>query len=283
MENALELQGVTKRYQDFTLDGIELNLPQGCILGLIGENGAGKSTTIKAIIGAVHPDEGQIRVLGCDNRAAAFTEVKNEIGVVLDEACFPGGLTPRQVNHMMKNVYNSWEEDTYWGYLKKFNLPEKKQFRDFSKGMKMKLSLAVALSHQAKLLILDEATSGLDPIVRDEILDIFYEFTRQEDHAILMSSHIVSDLEKVCDYIAFIHKGKLLFCEEKDRLLEEYGLLSLSRADFDTLAPEAVVSARSTGYSVEALVRRELVPAGLQVKKAGIENIIVALAKEEQA
>jgi len=278
--NALLIRNLTKRYGDFTLDNINLCLPGGCVMGLIGENGAGKSTTIKSITGAVHPDVGEIFVLGCDIASGEYTQVKERIGVVMDEACFPDGLTPVQVNEVMKHIYSGWQEETFYHFLKKFDLPLKKTFKEFSRGMKMKLSIAAALSHQAKLLILDEATSGLDPIVRDEILEVFNDFTRDEEHSILISSHIVSDLEKICDYIAFIHKGKLLFCEEKDVLLEQYGLLSINARDFEAIDPEAVVSSRNTGYGVEALVRRDQVPQGMHLEKAGIENIMVAMAKE---
>lgn len=281
--NVLSIRDLTKRYEGFTLENINLELPGGCVMGLIGENGAGKSTTIKAITGAVHPDEGEIFVLGCDNRSEEYIGKKEEIGVVMDEACFPDALTPVQVNEVMKQIYSNWQEEEYYQLLKRFDLPFKKPFKEFSKGMKMKLSIAAALSHQAKLLILDEATSGLDPIVRDEILEMFNDFTRDESHSILISSHIVSDLEKICDYIAFIHKGKLLFCEEKDLLQEQYGLLSVSERDFEAIDPEAVVSSRNTGYGVEALVRRDMVPEGFRLEKAGIENIIVAMAKEVRA
>lgn len=278
--NALSIRNLTKRYKGFTLDNISLELPGGCVMGLIGENGAGKSTTIKAITGAVRPDEGKIFVLGSDIKDEEYIRRKEEIGVVMDEACFPDVLTPAQVNEVMKKIYVNWQEDTYYQFLKKFELPLKKTFKEFSKGMKMKLSIAVALSHGAKLLILDEATSGLDPIVRDEILEVFNDFTRDEEHSILISSHIVSDLEKICDYIAFIHKGKLLFCEEKDILQEQYGLLSISARDFEAIDPEAVISSRNTGYGVEALVRRDMIPEGIRLEKAGIENIMIAMAKE---
>lgn len=281
--NALSIRNLTKRYKDFTLDNISLELPGGCVMGLIGENGAGKSTTIKAITGAVRPDEGKIFVLGSDIKDEEYIRRKEEIGVVMDEACFPDVLTPAQVNEVMKKIYVNWQEDTYDQFLKKFDLPLKKTFKEFSKGMKMKLSIAVALSHGAKLLILDEATSGLDPIVRDEILEVFNDFTRDEEHSILISSHIVSDLEKICDYIAFIHKGKLLFCEEKDILQEQYGLLSISARDFEAIDPEAVISSRNTGYGVEALVRRDMIPEGIRLEKAGIENIMIAMAKEVRA
>lgn len=281
--NALLVRNLTKRYGDFTLDNINLCLPGGCVMGLIGENGAGKSTMIKSVTGAVKPDEGEIFVLGCNIRSEEFTKVKEEVGVVMDEACFPDGLTSVQVNEVMKQIYTNWQEETFYRLLEKFSLPLKKTFKEFSRGMKMKLSIAAALSHKAKLLILDEATSGLDPIVRDEILDVFNDFTRDEEHSILISSHIVSDLEKICDYIAFIHKGKLLFCEEKDVLLERYGLINVSAADFEAIDPEAIVSSRSTGYGVEALVRRDGVPRGMHPERAGIENIMVAMAKEARS
>ncbi|MDO4332709.1 MAG: ABC transporter ATP-binding protein [Eubacteriales bacterium] len=279
-ENALELCNVTKKYKDFTLKNLSLRLPQGCVMGLIGENGAGKSTTIKAVTGAVRADEGSISVLGCDVGSGEFQKVKEDVGVVMDEACFPDVLCPRQVNKVMKQIYKNWEENVFFSYLKKFKLPEEKAFKEFSRGMKMKLSIAAALSHRPKLLILDEATSGLDPIVRDEILDVFNEFTRDECHSILISSHIVSDLEKICDYIAFIHEGKLLFCEEKDVLLEEYGLLSIGTKDFEAIDPDAVLSYRNTGYGVEAIVRRSMIPESFHVERAGIEAVMVAMAKE---
>ena len=280
MEDALQLKHVTKRYGDYALEDLNLTLPAGCILGLIGENGAGKTTAIKSIIGAVHPDEGEIYVLGCENRKGEFLSVKQEIGVVLDESCFPGGMTPRQVSRMMEDIYANWNRETFFSYLKRFDLPEGKLFQTFSRGMKMKLSLAAALSHGAKLLILDEPTGGLDPIARDDLLDVLMEFTRDEEHSILISSHIISDLEKISDYVAFLHKGRLLFCEEKDRLEEGYGVVTLRREDFEALLPEAVLGSRDTGYGVEALVRRDLAPAGLKMERAGIERIMVAMAKE---
>ena len=197
--NAIEVKNLTKKYTDFTLDNVSFTLPMGCIMGLIGENGAGKSTTIKLLLDAITRDSGEISILGKSNKDN-FKATKEDLGVVLDEAHFPESINPKQVNAIMKNTYTNWNENTFFNYMKKFDLPLKKSFKDFSRGMRMKLMIAVALSHDAKLLILDEATSGLDPIVRDEILELFYEFTREEDHSILISSHIVSDLEKLCDY-----------------------------------------------------------------------------------
>lgn len=283
MEEALYLENVTKKYHDYTLDHVSFSLPSGCIMGLIGENGAGKSTTIKAVTGAVRPDEGTIRVLGCDVKSPGFQQKKQEIGVVMDEACFPDELTPGQVDRVMAGIYESWEKDTFYGWLDRFQLPPKKRFQEFSRGMKMKLSLAAALSHNAKLLLLDEATGGLDPMARDEILDVFNDFTRQEDHSILISSHIVTDLEKICDYVTFLHHGKLLFCEEKDELLDGYGILRIGKSEFEAVCPEAVVAARKSEFGVEAVVKRSLLPGGMPVERAGIEEIIVAIAKEGRA
>lgn len=279
--NALELSGLTKRYGDFALGPLTLTLPAGCILGLVGENGAGKSTTINLITGAVAPDEGGVRVLGVENREPGFTRLKNEIGVVLDEAYFPEVLTAENVAAIMRDTYENWDDAYYRAFLKRFALPEKKPFREFSRGMRMKLALAVALSHKPKLLLLDEATSGLDPMARDEMLDLFNDFTREEDHSILLSSHIVSDLEKICDYIAFLHRGRLVLCEEKDRLLEEYALMKLSRADFEAVPREAVVASRPAAYGVDALVRAPLVSDALPRERTTLEDIILFLARGE--
>ncbi len=277
---ALELTNVNKSYPGFQLHDLSLKLPAGCILGLVGENGAGKSTTIKLILDMIRRDSGEIQVLGRDNRTD-FSRTKEELGVVLDEAYFPAGITARQVNAVMKNAYRRWEEERFFEYIRRFSLPENKSFKDFSRGMKMKLAIAVALSHQARLLILDEATSGLDPMVRDEIVDLFYEYTREEDHSILVSSHIISDLEKLCDYIAFLHKGRLLFCEEKDRLKEHFGLLRGPRSLLDSLPPAAVRGIRQSDYAVEALVERSRVPASLHLDTPTVEEIILLLAKGE--
>ena len=277
--NAIELKGLIKEYPGFRLGSLDLALPSGSIMGLVGENGAGKSTTIKLIMNAIKRDAGSVSVLGVDNQSRAFSGIKEDIGVVLDEAYYPEVLNSRDVGCVMAKTYRHWEPDTYENYLQRFGLPQDKAFRDYSRGMKMKLDIAVALSHQAKLLILDEATSGLDPMVRDEILDIFNEYTRQEDRSILLSSHIVSDLEKICDYIAFLHKGQLLLCEEKDRLLEEYALVRLSRERLADLPENSVVGVESDPYGVRALVRRDMVPHDLPLEHTNLEDIILFLAK----
>jgi len=280
--NAIEIKGLSKKYPGFALKDINLSLPQGSITGLVGENGAGKSTTIKLIMNAITRDEGSVSVLGVDNQSPQFSTVKEDIGVVLDEAYYPEVLTAKQVGNVMKHTYKNWDYSCFNRLLSDFSLPDNKPFRDFSRGMKMKFAIAVALSHDPKLLILDEATSGLDPIVRDEMLDIFNDFTRSEAHTILLSSHIVSDLEKICDYIAFIHNGRLLLCEEKDKLLEEYAIVKLSKVDFEAIPEYAVKGAKAAGYGVEALIYKPQVSTAFKTEHTTLEDIILFLAKGDK-
>ena len=216
--NALDIKDLNKSFKDFKLDNLNLTLPCGCIMGLIGENGAGKSTTIRLILDILKKDSGTITILGRDNEDN-IQLTKEDVGVVMDEAGIPECMTAVQVGNIMSYTFKNWDSGEYAELLKRFDLPADKPFKDFSRGMKMKMSIAIAMSHHAKLLLLDEPTSGLDPVVRDEVVELFFDFTRDEEHSILISSHIVSDLEKLCDYIAFLHKGKLMLCEEKDVLL----------------------------------------------------------------
>jgi ABC-2 type transport system ATP-binding protein len=279
--NALEIRNLTKSYPGFTLDHLNLTLPCGCILGLIGENGAGKSTAIKLILDMIRKDSGTVTILGRDN-AEQIESIKEEIGVVTDEAGIPECLTVEQVGKVMKHTFRNWDEAEYARLIRKLSLPEKKQFRDFSRGMKMKLAIAVAMSHNSRLLILDEATSGLDPVVRDEVVEMFSDFTRNENHSILISSHIVSDLEKLCDYVAFLHQGKLLLCEEKDRLLDEYGLIHCTAEELRNLPADAVRYNKENPYGVEAMVRRDGIPDGVHVSPISIEELFVFMVKEAQ-
>lgn len=273
--NALELRGLTKSYPGFKLDRLELNLPTGCILGLVGENGAGKSTTLKLILGMLKPEAGTITILGDTHYN------KEEVGVVPDEVGLPELLNAKQIGRIMEGTFRNWEQETYLGLLNRLCVPMDKPFKTLSKGMKMKLGIAVALSHKAKLLLLDEATSGLDPLARDMVLDLLNDFTRKENHTVLLSSHIVSDLEKICDYIAFLHKGKLLLCQEKDRLLEEYGILHCPAEQLDTLPPAALVHSKYTRYGAEAIVHKPLLPSNLAVSPISIEELFISMAKED--
>ena len=281
--NAIELSHVTKHFPGFTLQDLSLTVPSGTICGLVGENGAGKSTTIRLLMGALRPDSGTCTVLGADSAAPEFLSLKEDIGVVLDEAYFPESLNALQVGGVMAKTYRRWDGKQYQNYLTRFGLPEKKPFKDFSRGMKMKLAIAVALSHSPRLLVLDEATAGLDPIVRDEVLEIFNEFTREEDHSILISSHILSDLEKLCDYIAFLHQGRLLFCDEKDRLLEEYGIFVGTADQVNSLQDGAVVARENSSFGgVRCLVKRALVPAGWALERPTVEDIVLFFGERSE-
>ena len=273
--NALEIKDLTKTFGDFKLDGLSLTLPGGCVMGLIGENGAGKTTVIKLILEILHRDGGSVRVLGSDG----VSDVKEDVGVVLDEVGIPDGLNVRQVGKIMALTFKNWDAAGYDRLIKRFELPEKKPFKDFSKGMRMKLGFAVALSHGARLLLLDEATSGLDPVARDEALELLRDFVCDDRHAVLISSHIVSDLEKVCDYIAFLHKGRLMLCEEKDRLLEEYCVVHAPAEELEKIG--GLIHKKITPYGAEALARRGSVSPGVNVSPVSIEELFVLMAKGE--
>lgn len=275
--NALEIKNLTKRFPGFALENLNLTLPSGCILGLIGENGAGKSTTLKLILDIIHKDSGKVTILGQDRDLVL---AKEDIGVVMDEMGIPSCLNPKEVGKVMAGIFRNWDAEAYKGYLRDLEIPEDKKFKDFSRGMKMKLGFAIALSHQAKLLLLDEATSGLDPVVRDHVVGLMEDFTRDESHAILISSHIVSDLEKLCDYIAFLHKGKLMLMEEKDVLLEQYGILHCEQERLEELDENAILHRKVGPYGCEALVRRDAVPAGLSLSPVSIEELFVYMVKE---
>lgn len=279
--NALEIKELTKSFSDFKLDKLSLTLPGGCIMGLIGENGAGKSTTIKLILGMLHKDSGTITVLGKDNQTD-ISLIKEDIGVVMDEVGIPECLNAKQIGKIMKHTFKSWDSAQYERLLKKLSLPDNKQFKDFSRGMKMKLGIAVAMSHGAKLLLLDEATGGLDPVVRDEVVEMFYEFTRDGKHSILISSHIVSDLEKLCDTVAFLHKGKLLLCEEKDKLLSEYGIIHCTSEQLTKIDASVIKYKKETPYGIEGIVSRENLPDTLDVKPISIEELFVVMVKGDR-
>ncbi len=279
MTNAIEIHGLVKAYPGFTLGPVDLTLPGGCILGLIGENGAGKSTLIRLILDMVQRDGGTVSVLGRDNRDR-FRQTKEDIGVVFDETGVPACLSARQYGRVLQSAYGRWSPQRYAALLQKLRVPQEKPFSTLSRGNQMKVSIAAALAHDAKLLLLDEPTSGLDPVVREEIVDLFSEFTRDEDHAVLISSHIVSDLEKICDYTAFLHEGKLLLCAEKDRLLERCGVVHGTAEQLSGLAPAALLGRRRTAYGEEALVERRRVPAGLKITPVNLEDIFVFMVRD---
>ena len=251
MNHALTISGLTKTYQDFVLDHVSFTVPSGSIVGLIGENGAGKSTTIHAALGLIQKEAGHTAILGKEELDA---ETREQIGVVFDGSNYPEILSPKKINRVMKHIYRSWDEPAYLRLLKQFSLPPDRPIRQFSKGMKMKLAITAALSHHSKLLILDEATSGLDPVIRDDILDMLLDFVQDEEHSILISSHITSDLEKIADYIVFIHEGKVVFSKPKDELTEQYGIIKCGAAQFDAIEKSDIIVSRKMDYEWQVLI-----------------------------
>lgn len=251
MKDALTISGLTKTYGDFALDRVSFSVPCGSIVGLIGENGAGKSTTISAALGLIQKESGRVSVLG---KEELDSETKEQIGVVFDGNNFPEILSPKKISRVLKDIYRSWNDQTFKELLNKFSLPVDKPIRQFSKGMKMKLAIAAALSHNSRLLILDEATSGLDPVVRDDILDMLLDFVQDEDHSILLSSHITSDLEKIADHIVFIHEGRVIFSKPKDELTEQYGVIKCGAAQFEALDASDIIVYRKMDYEWQVLV-----------------------------
>ena len=252
-EYAIEVNNLTKKYDGFTLDNVSFKVPKGSIMGFIGQNGAGKSTTINAILNIVKRDEGEIKLFGLDNLKNE-TEVKENLAAVFDELPFNEDLNAKILSKVMSDIYKNWDEKVFFNYLDIFSLPSKKAFKKFSKGMKMKLQIAVALSHHAKLLIMDEATTGLDPVVRNEILDIFMEYLQDDNNTIFMSTHITSDLEKIADMVTFIDKGKIILSGYKDEILDDYGVIKCGKAEFESIDKTDYIGMRHTDYGVEMLV-----------------------------
>lgn len=277
---AIEIKNLVKKFDGFTLGPIDLSIPKGAIVGYIGQNGAGKSTSIKLLLGLLKKDLGEIKILGYDNPNSI--ELKDKIGVVFDDLLVPEEMTLVDLEKFCSRVYSKWDRDFFYQLKKKFNLSEKQVVKSYSRGMRMKLSMAVALSHNAEILILDEATSGLDPIVREEILDFLLDFMQDENHTILISSHILSDLEKVADYIAFINGGKVLFVEAKDELKENYGICTLSNEEVQTLDKKAIIGRRIHSFGQDLLVKRNLVPDGIRLQKPSIEDIMIYFVKGDK-
>ena len=285
MDAILEVKDLTKQYDGFTLDHVSFTVPGGCIMGLIGENGAGKSTTIKAILDLIHKDEGKVTFWGKD--LAQAPEMKEDIGVVFDGISFYETLTPARVGRILGEAYKNWDDNLYKEYLQRFSLPTDKEIKGLSKGMKAKLSIAAALGHRPKFLILDEATSGLDPVMRDDMLDVFLEFVQDEEHSILMSSHITTDLEKVADYITFIHQGQMMFCKSKDELRYRYGVVRCGAAVFGQMDSADVLAWRKEAYQWDVLVpdkeKARRLYKNAVVDDATIDDILLLYVKGERS
>ncbi len=254
MENIIEIKNLKKKYDDkFELGKIDIAIQKGVIVGLIGENGAGKTTLIKSMLNIIKIDSGEIKIFGKDYKKEE-KEIKEDIGVVLDNMFFPELLNAKDINNTMKDVYKNWDSELYFSYLKEFDLPDNKPLKSMSKGMRKKLEIATALAHKPKLLILDEPTSGLDPVVRNEVLDIFLKFIEDEEHSILLSTHITSDLEHIADEIIFIDKGKKVLQKSRDEIIDNYGILKCDIDYFSNIDKKDMVAYKKTKYAYEILV-----------------------------
>ncbi len=253
MDNVLEVKNLCKKYDNFELKNISFKLPKGMIMGFIGENGAGKTTTIKAILNIIKSYNGEIKIFGLDNRKSD-KEIKEDIGVVLDDMFFPEILTPNDINKAMQGIYRNWDTGMFNDYLKKFSLLPNKQIKTFSKGMRKKLEIATALSHHPKLLILDEPTSGLDPVARAEVVQIFQSIIEKDECSILLSSHITADLEHIADYITFINNGEIVLSKTTDELLNKYGIVKCTEKEFKDIDKKDYIKYRKTKYEYEILV-----------------------------
>ncbi len=284
MENILEIKNLTKEYDRFKLNNINLNLPKGTIMGFIGENGAGKTTTMKTVLNIVNRDSGSIKVFGKDNIKEEEL-IKEDIGTVLNDSFLSEYLTPKDINKIMKNFYRTWDEKLYFKYIEHFKLPENKMSKEFSSGMKIKLKIIVALAHHPKLLILDEPTSGLDPIARNEILDLFQEFIQNEEHSILVSSHITSDLEHIADYITLINNGEIVLSKLKDELIEQYGLVKCTEQEFNQIDSNDYIKYRKNRNEYDLLTENKYKfkkKYNIQViDKPGLDDIMTLYIKGE--
>lgn len=286
INNVIEIKNVTKDYGDFKLDNVSFEVPLGCICGFIGQNGAGKTTTIQLILDIIKKDAGEITVFGKD-MGKEGPVLKEKIGVVFDEMGYHEFLTANQINTIMKNIYGNWDEEAFFGYLKRFSLPRKKRCGAFSRGMRMKLQIAVALSHNAELLIMDEPTSGLDPIVRNEILQIFQEFVLEENHTILLSSHITGDLERIADMVTFINHGKIILSGDKNEIMAKHALMKCKKEEIEQIAKEDMISVRQSAFCTEVLVADKEKCAAkypkMTMEQTTLEDIMIFYANREVA
>lgn len=287
MDYILEIQNLTKKYEksDFSLNNVSFCVPCGSIMGFIGENGAGKTTTISCILNVLFKNSGTIKVLGKEMRDEDVS-LREEIGVVFDTCNFYQGLDATKLSHVMRGIYTRWDETLYRDYLRKFQILPDKKIKAFSRGMSTKLSIAVALAHRPRLLILDEATSGLDPIIRDEILDVFLDFVQDEKHAVLLSSHITSDLEKIADYITFIHNGRIILSAKKDELIYEYTVARCKTNQFEQMDKSDILAYRKRDLQVDVLMnnRKEMQKKyrELVMDTVSIDDIMLLLIKGER-
>ena len=276
----LSINGLSKDYTNFDVNNVSFDIPDGMVVGLIGENGAGKSTIIKSILGVVHPDGGEIVFNGTPVSKLNKAE-RQKISFVLDDMGLPIELTLSMLDKVLSNIYGKWDSAKFHSLVQRFQLPENKLFKEFSKGMKMKATIAVALSYESNPLILDEPTSGLDPVVRDEILQMIYDYNQENNHAALISSHITTDLEKICDYIVYIHNGRVIFNEEKDELLSKYAVYSVDEQQFKELDKAAIIKVLHREYGTDVLALKEKMPQDFDFKAVTLDDIMLFYSKGE--
>lgn len=276
--NNIEIRGLVKQYGEFSLGPIDLDIPKGCIVGYIGENGSGKSTTIKAILDIIKADSGEIKIFGEDSKNLS-SELKENIGVVMDKNHLPEELTLTQIQAFCSMLYKNWDQKLFDELKAKLDIPSNRKVKELSKGTAMKLSIIIALAHHPKLLILDEPTSGLDPVVRSEIIDMLLDFIQDEEHSVFISSHIISDLERATDYIAFLHRGKLVFVKSMDELREEYAICRVDKEKLYEIDERAIIGRRSNQFSEELLVYRKLMPSHFELERVNLEDIMLYTVK----
>lgn len=286
MENIIEIKNLKKKYDDkFELGEIDITIPKGVIVGLIGENESGKTTLIKLMLNIIKSDNGEIKIFGKDNKRKE-KEIKEDIGVVLDNMFFPELLNAKDINNSMKDIYKNWDSKLYFSYLKEFDLPDNKSLKSMSKGMRKKLEIATALAHKPKLLILDEPTSGLDPVIRNEVLDIFQKFIEDEEHGVLLSTHITSDLEHIADEIIFIDKGKKVLQKSRDEIIDNYGILKCDIDYFSNIAKKDIITYKKTKYAYEILVddkeKTSKKYPSCVIDKITLEDLMVLVIKGEK-
>ncbi|MBR5349283.1 MAG: ABC transporter ATP-binding protein [Lachnospiraceae bacterium] len=277
-ENAIEVKEITKSYPAFCLNQVSFTVPKGCIMGFIGQNGAGKTTTLRSILHITNIKSGEVRMFDQDFFENEI-EIKKRIAVVFDETPFHGSLTARDLNVIFGGIYPEWNKDTFYSYLQYFEIREDQKIAAYSKGLKMKLQLACALSHNAELLILDEPTAGLDPVVREEVLQILLKYMEDGEHSILMSTHITSELDKIADMVTLIDHGSILFSERVDTLLEQHGLIKCAQEDLNRLDPEDIISVRTNRFGVEVMVKDREKAANVMpeaiIDRVNLEDIMV--------
>ena len=276
--NAIEVKDITKKYGNFRLNHVSLQIPEGTIYGLIGENGAGKTTLINCILGLVQPNYGDVVVLGSNNFINEV-ELKNQLGFVINDMGIPNILTVDKIEEIFSKIYKHWEHEQFVKLLKQFEIDEEAKYETLSLGNKMRIAIAIALSHNAKLLVLDEPMNALDPAIRAEVVELLIEYTRQEDRTILISSHIVTDLEKMCDYIGFMHAGELIINDEKDNILSSYGILNVAPEEITNIPEGAIVAKKETPYQVKLLIDRKHAPNLEGLQPATLEEIFVGIVK----